>query len=305
MIPEPNLKNKELLYSITIGTVLLVVIYSLQIIILAPLPVLYFCFKFDRYGARIVGLSILFITLVILALIFYKNDPDFLMLYIFQCVAPTILLGEAAYKTKSFSKTVLYASIFTLLFYFSFIVFYVLNNQVDFFTFVGNYIEKATLSSGQILGTNQELVESFSKNKERIVKIIPSLIVIITTFTMFLNSYIAYKKFKTPFLPENLKSFRIGDQFIWLFIASLALFTLSFFTKNTNFDRLSTNIFVIFAFIYFFQGLSVATFYIEKLKTLYFLKIIIYILLFLHYLLVIVIGVVDFFVDFRKLKANK
>ena len=93
------------------------------------------------------------------------------------------------------------------------------------------------------------------------------------------------------------------DRYVWLAIVSAA----SGMLPLGNFRLLALNILIILMFFYFLQGLAIVSFFFRKKRVPSFVRIIGYFLIFVQqYLLLLVVGVglIDVWADFRKLEKS-
>ncbi len=97
----------------------------------------------------------------------------------------------------------------------------------------------------------------------------------------------------------NLLGFRLPDEFIWIAMIS---FLLSFLDiGNKTITMVSTNIVNVMVVLYFFQGIAVVEAFFTVLRLGFFVRFITYVVFLVQlFFLVAAIGVIDFWVEFRK-----
>ena len=94
------------------------------------------------------------------------------------------------------------------------------------------------------------------------------------------------------------------ERLVWLFIFSAG----SLFLPDEEFRVVGLNVFMVMLGIYFFQGLAIATHFLESKAAPVFLWLIVFILVFTQPVVMGVVaglGLFDLWVDFRKFKTDK
>ncbi|MFH1727632.1 MAG: DUF2232 domain-containing protein [Pseudomonadota bacterium] len=296
---------------------------------LIPLPFLMFGFR--KESAR----SLQLIIFIAVAFIFYflinsESYGLFLISFFFFGFLPSFLLLETIKRYSSFvrSLAVSLVILYVIFMGFQFIVMLFLNMSYD--ELISMSITRVLIDATSNANNNSVLVNSIKENISFLVKIAPSLIFAITAFILWLNLSIFYSvvcskfdqrhslisliflKFSENMEPkeklfteENLRNITYPDYMIWLVISCMFIFSLQWLLDIEFISRLGYNIVIFAAVIYFFQGLSICTFYIKKWKFSLFFRILSYIVMFLHYLIVILIGILDHWFDFRKIRKVK
>lgn len=136
--------------------------------------------------------------------------------------------------------------------------------------------------------------------KDFIISFLPALMGIVFLFTSFLNIVIAkrfMKKVEKAYAP-TFDLWKLPEYLVWLVILSGAL---SLFAED-YLNLIGQNGLLILASLYFIQGLSIILFYFNGLGIPRFVRIIIYILISLHWyglLTVSIIGLVDVWFNLR------
>jgi hypothetical protein len=97
----------------------------------------------------------------------------------------------------------------------------------------------------------------------------------------------------------QLMNFKLPDSYIWIAMVS---FLFSFVDiGNKNFSMVATNIVNIMVVLYFFQGLAVIESFFTALKFGFFVRFMTYVVFLIQlFFLVAAIGVIDFWVEFRR-----
>jgi hypothetical protein len=145
-----------------------------------------------------------------------------------------------------------------------------------------------------------------------VVNLTPALIVSFTLFVfavnlMFLRRWISPLQ-KAPFAGwPFFPLWRLGEKWIWLPIAGGGLYFLNFYLLRSGLLGWSIlNLLIIAGFVYFFQGLAIISFFSRKrlsplMRMAGWLLIFLFIQMFA--VVIIILGLFDFWFDFRKLKS--
>lgn len=128
-----------------------------------------------------------------------------------------------------------------------------------------------------------------------IVVLVPSLIAISMMILIFLSLVFVKPKEDKSYLTD----FRVPDGLIWLFIASLAgVFLLK--ADQWVAQKVCLNVLYVVTAGYYFQGLSIVSFYFNKMRVNYFLKAGLFFILGVHLFMVIVgLGLSDLWFNYR------
>ena len=248
-----------------------------------------------------------FLLLLILAILLDLDVPAF---SVFTLGAAGLFMAQIASKNYSAEKTILYPSLFVI----GAVCFYFIYDAIalgtDPWQLVKNYIAATGaefVKQYSQLPLGQENIDLVKNNEKEMVsgfiQIFPSLVVIMSTVTVWLNfllgkNYLAKAGLAYPKL-SFLAGWKAPDHLIWLFIISGGLFFLP--QKDINF--LSLNVFLVVCLLYFLQGMAVASFLFQVKNVPVFFRSLFYFLIAVQQLLVIAItaiGLFDIWVDFRK-----
>ncbi len=209
----------------------------------------------------------------------------------------------------------------TLVFGSSVVTFFVLLIliQGDFSLFIGSVHQYFLTALDQFISLNKaaglegEELLFLQQNREMIassmLRILPAVLVSLTIFLSWLNLVVAKKLFgHLKYLGElqELFTFRIPFYFIWVVISCLTLFLLNvYFVRLEKLEFLLLNFFIVFLTLYFFQGLSIISFYLAVKRLASWIRLLCYSLLLLFIqpfgILLIVVGFFDSWFNFRKL----
>ena len=122
-------------------------------------------------------------------------------------------------------------------------------------------------------------------------------------FLLF-GSLVLSRKVEGPAMDKKLKSFRLPDFFIWIFIGSLAG---TFLIKDGSVQNLvSMNFLAVSVAAYFFQGLAVFHYFLNRFQINGFWRVLAYFLaVFQFFLFLCGLGVLDYWSDFRSAGFKK
>jgi uncharacterized protein YybS (DUF2232 family) len=140
-----------------------------------------------------------------------------------------------------------------------------------------------------------------------VIRILPALIITITLFVIWINLLLGRSLLKRrqlgPPAYGRLNVWQAPDYLVWGVIGcGLLMLIPDDFSKTIGLNGLIT-----LMMIYFFQGIAIVSFFFEKKQVPRFAKILLYALLVVQevLLIVIVIGFIDVWANFRKIKAHK
>ena len=274
--------------------------------ILIPLPILYY---YSKTG-RIQGLTIFVISLSAVALIltifgFAANIP---FLFISGCLG--IILSEIFRKNFSVEVTVIFPVMVLMILWFSFILFQSLSLGKQPWILVEDYIGRNIQESIQFyaqLDIPAEQIDSIKDNFKQIThfitNIFPAILLVSASFTVWINVLAAREIFRKNkmWYPDfgDLSSWKAPESLIWILIATGIMLLIPIEWAKI----LGLNLLIICLFVYLLQGLSIIGFLFKTKNVHRLFRIPCYFLIFAQQyiiLVVIAIGAVDLWVDFRK-----
>lgn len=185
-------------------------------------------------------------------------------------------------------------------------------------------IEKYTVSVlDQVIAFNRSTGMSgeemlyIQQNKEWIAKgfvsILPALAVSALFFLVWINLYLARRLFNVFALFEKVQDlllFRISFVWVWGVITSLAVFLLNLYLlKLEIISMVLFNFLIVFATIYFFQGLAILAYFLVTRQFASWIRLFCYFLLIIFIqplgILLMGLGFFDSWYDFRKINVQK
>ncbi|MDR7869790.1 MAG: YybS family protein [Tissierellaceae bacterium] len=285
--------------------------YFPPLLMITPVPFIIYGIKTDLKSA----LLSLVATLLTIGIIFEPLSSLLLFLVYGPFIAMNIYLIHKRYKAIKvvlYSASILFVSI-TLLFGLLKIGGYDLVSQLE-----ENFSQTLSVQMDMLkeMGfTSYELLEtrdSLRSNFETVLMIFPSVIFI----SIYIGSYINYLLTtfglrKTGISILNLPSFsrfRLPDNFT---TGSLIMILTGFFMRWMNIsyaDSIYVNIMILLGVTLFIQGFSVIHYFLLKIKTKKFLRVLTYIILIFSphiFSGISILGGVDVIFDLRKFKRAK
>lgn len=155
-----------------------------------------------------------------------------------------------------------------------------------------------------------ELVkESFSTAINIIKTSFPAIIFIVNFLIVSINLFFSKKILGLKALKLSpFKTWRLRDECIWVFIISALMTFLFKYAKFQSGYIIGLNLLIIISTVYLVGGLAIANFFFDKWKVFPFVKVLIYVLVFtspIFLILIIILGLIDFWFDFRNRVVEK
>jgi len=278
------------------------------LLLLTPLPFLYYSVKEGpRYGIQTAILSTLIIVLA-----FRIAGYTQLIIFAFQFSLLGICLSELFRKRLGVGQTILWATLFMLILSVGFVFFLASSKDMGIQRMVFEYMRdqlNLTIRAYEEMGITKEAtgeLEIYGNSLLKILsKIYPSLMIIGTGFLVWLNVLLGRSILRTRNLqyPDfgSLDRWRTPDILIWLVIVS----GFALFLSTGDIRSLAINILIVMMVIYFFHGLAIMVFFLNKYRVPLWLRIIFYFLLFFQQVFTVclaLVGLFDQWVDFRRIQ---
>lgn len=274
--------------------------------ILTPLPILYYYTKIGRIQGW--GVFIISLAMVAVFLTFFGSMTSFPFLFISGFSG--IILSEILRKNYTIERTVIYpvTVLITLWFIFTISLSLILGKQPWHLIedYIGRNIQESINFYTQ-LDIPAEQIDPIRDNFKQITifftNIFPALFLVSVTFTVWINTLAARDIFYNNGLtyPDfgDLSRWKAPESLIWVLIASGVMLVIP--AEWAKF--LGLNLLIVCLFVYLLQGLSIISFIFKTKNVHRLFRILCYFLIFtLQYIIpvVIAVGVVDLWVDFRK-----
>jgi uncharacterized protein YybS (DUF2232 family) len=280
--------------------------------IFIPLPILFYRMKLGREA----GISIGLISIVIMAMVLKSVDSLSIdILFFTELLLLGYMLSEFFEKELSIEKTIGYACATvlssTLVFIFGYSVF----TQTELLKLVSGYVAQnleLTLRIYEGMGISPDTMADIKASLDHIqyllVRIIPGLAISGLLLVAWSNLLMARPLFKRQLLkyPDfgNLNCWKAPELLIWGLIGS----SLMIIIPHTGLRLVGINGLIILFTVYFFHGMAIVTYILEKKKIPRMLRTFIYIMIALQQMLVMVViglGIFDLWLDVRKLNPSK
>ena len=278
---------------------------------LAPLPILYYYSKLGRMQGVLIFL--LSLSFVVIALRFVDSQATFLNLFLLGSLG--LILSEVLRKNYSIEITVFYSVVALLALGLMFLLYFSVIQWKGPLYLIESYIAETVKENINIyfqLSGSSEQTELLRRNAGHItrflINLFPAIVLVGTSFFVWLNILAGRLLFQKNgmWYPDfgDLSRWKIPDKYVWLVIVSGILTLL----PVGGIKIVGLNILVILFFFYLLQGLSIVNFYFNKKNMPIFIRILGYFLIFAQQfllLLVIGLGLIDVWADFRKLEKVK
>jgi uncharacterized protein YybS (DUF2232 family) len=304
--------NRDFITGVIISSLVFLVAGTISILgsigaMLAPLPILYYYSKLGR--ARGILVFLLSLIVVVIALKYVNSYVTFLNLFLLGSLG--IILSEVLRRNYSIETTVFFSVVALLSLGLVMLLYLSIMQGKGPLYLIQSYIANVVQENIRIysqLGGSSEQIELLKKHAEHITRffthLFPAIVLVGTAFFVWLNilaGRILFQK-NGMWYPDfgDLSRWKMHDKFIWLLIVSGILVLVPFGTLKI----VGLNVLVLLLLFYLFQGLSIVQFYCNKKSIPLFIRVIGYFLIFAQQfllLLVIGLGVIDVWADFRKL----
>jgi len=295
-----------MILTVTFLFVALVPFIGPLVVVLTPLPVLYYA----THLGRLRGLSVLaaaFLTSYgILALLKQPvHLPTLLMIAI-----TGILLSEVLKRHYSFEKTIATTSLFLFFCGAAFVLLRSWQADIAPWKLIESYMAEVIKENMELyrqLNISKEQIEVIRENTGQITRffagVFPALGISGSVLTVWANllagkMLMRVRKFSFPDFGD-LTLWKAPERLIWIFIAAGGML----FFPWEGIVILGMNLLIIVCMLYLFQGLAIAAFFFRKKQIPRLFRFFFYgLLLIQQYMLVIVVtlGLFDLWVDFRK-----
>ncbi|MBW2434735.1 MAG: DUF2232 domain-containing protein [Deltaproteobacteria bacterium] len=303
-----DIANGVLITCLILAASLIIPIFGIFCSLLLPLPILYYRIKLGRT----IGALIPIIALVMMVIV--MNTFPFDIAFVAVLLIIGFSLGELFGSQISIEKTMLITA--GLVFFggaFCFILFSAASGHdlYDEFARSVTYNREFLLALYRNMGLPAENIPDFTQFLDEIqkivIRILPALVITSTFFIIWINLLLGRTLLKSRQMPYPeygmLDVWRAPDFLVWGVIGcGLLILIPDDMTKIIGLNGL-----IALMMIYFFQGIAIVSFFFEKKKVPRFAKIILYALLVLQevLLVVIAIGFIDVWANFRKLEKIK
>ncbi|SPD75948.1 conserved membrane hypothetical protein [uncultured Desulfobacterium sp.] len=276
--------------------------------LLTPAPFLYYSTKLGLKN----GIKLAFLTIVLAGIAGILIGYPQAILFCVELSALGLVLAEIFRRRFTLGQTILFASLFLILMSMGHLFILGLSKGVDPFELLVNYLNgqvKQTITAYEEMGVpGEDLVELESYARVFVNTVYPSLMIVGTGFTVWLNVVVARPLFtrgnlKYPdFVPMD--RWETPEPLIWgVIVSGFSLFLLPGVIRS-----LAANVMIVLMAIYLFHGVSIIAFFLHKYRLPLWIRIGIYLLIIIQQLFLVLLalaGVFDQWVDFRKLHREQ
>ncbi len=274
-----------------------------------PLSILYSRVRFGRKNGTAITLAALILVCVI------SRGVVLDIFFFFGLIFLGYTMGESFERKFSVEKTVLYSAGSVLGAFGLGLFFYSVQSGSGIVQLVTEHVSRNlefTLKLYENMGMSKESALIFSENFDRIlhdmVRLIPSMVVALTLFVVWMNLLFSRslstvnRLFYTEF--GFLNRWKAPEPIVWVAIACGLMLLL----PGGGLRLIGLNGLIALMPIYFFQGIAIVSFYFEKKRFPRFLKIFMYTIIVIQQMLLFVViglGFFDMWLNFRKLDGKK
>ena len=276
------------------------------VVILTPLPVLYYTSLLSRFrGFWVLAAS--FVTAYgVLSLL--KQQINLPMLFMIAFIG--LILSEVIKRKLSFEKMILAAALLLFLCGMGFILYNSYRANIAPWRLIENYVAvvvRENLELYKKLNIPQEQIQMVRDRTPQITRffagIFPALGIsgsVVTVWANLLAGQIFFRLRGVPF-PDfgDLTTWKAPERLVWVLIAAGGMLVI----PVEGIIILGMNLLIITCTIYMFQGLAIAAFFFRKKQVSRMFRFFFYGLIIIQqYMLIFVIalGLFDLWVDFRK-----
>jgi uncharacterized protein YybS (DUF2232 family) len=303
-----DIANGVLITCLVLAASLIIPIFGIFCSLLLPLPILYYRIKLGRTIGALIP------TIALVMMVIVMNTFPFDIGFVAVLLIIGFSLGELFGSQISIEKTMLITG--SLVFFggaFCFILISAVsgNNLYDEFARSVTYNREFLLALYRNMGLPSENIPDFMRFLDEIqkivIRILPALAITSTFFIIWINLLLGRMLLKSKQMqyPDygRLNIWRAPDYLVWGVIGCGLLILI----PDDMAKIIGLNGLIALMMIYFFQGIAIVAFFFEKKQVPRFAKIMLYALLVLQevLLVVIAIGFIDVWANFRKLEKIK
>lgn len=274
--------------------------------ILTPLPILYYYSKTGRVqGLTIFGISLSMVAIILIISGYEANIP-----FLFISGSLGVILSEIFRKNYSIEITIIIPVMVLMILWFSFILIQGLSLGKQPWLLIEDYIGRNIQESIQFYAQLDIPVEQIDLAKNNIkeinhffTNIFPALILVSASFMVWINVMAAREIFQKNriWYPDigDLARWKAPESLIWILIANGVMLLIPIELTRI----IGLNLLLICLFVYLLQGLSIMGFLFKAKNVHRLFRIPCYFLIFAQQYIIlpiIVLGVIDLWVDFRK-----
>lgn len=277
--------------------------------ILIPLPVLAYRLKLGRYQGAVIPLAVFIMIWAVM------GGLSLSLLFFGELMFLGLILGEIMDRRLPLEIIFLYAGIAVLLTTLAVLIAYGLVTHQSPMDMVSAHVGKnlemtLALYKQQGIADNSLLMieNSLDRIQYVLVRILPGLVSSALLFTIWINVLATrgIARRQGIHFPDfgNLNHWKASEYLVWVVIGCGVMLL----SDSQGLNLLGLNGLLVLMSIYFFQGIAIVSFYLEKRNFSPGVKFFCYGLIFLQQLLLLIvigIGLFDTWMNFRKLEPNQ
>jgi uncharacterized protein YybS (DUF2232 family) len=276
------------------------------ILILSPLPILYYYSK----NGRVHGSAVFIVSFFGVAVFLNSYDPaaDVYLLFISGFLG--MIVSEVLKKKYSIETTICMPVAMLLIIWSGLVLYRSFVVGISPQTLIESYISgniQDNIKFYETLDVPKETLDVIKENKKQIseffMNIFPSVALIGSTFAVWITILCGREIFKKKGLwyPDlgDLSCWKAPEKLVWFLITAGGFLIV----PVTWIKIAGLNILIICLFIYLLQGLSITSFFFTRKNVPKVFRVIFYLLVFVQQyftLLIIAFGLFDLWIDFRK-----
>ena len=277
---------------------------------LTPLPYLYYSTKLGFSN----GVKITLLSTVILALLAFLAGYPQITLFAVEFGLLGLILSWLFFRKFSFGQTLFFATLCILFLAFGFFFYIASSKHMGLREMMLVYLDsqvKAVIMLYKEMGIPEEKAAELDTYGKvfinAILNIYPSLMVIGTGFIVWFNMVLAKPLFKMKNLdyPDfgPMDHWKAPDILVWGVILS----GFTYFISSGSIKLFAINALIIMMAVYFFHGLSIILFFLNKYHAPSWFRASVYFLIIIQQLFLIIsaaFGLFDQWIDFRKIHSK-
>jgi uncharacterized protein YybS (DUF2232 family) len=292
--------------TLTLLAVALIPFVGPIVVIMTPLPILYYCFRLGSMQ----GLAALAVAFLLASgILNLLGRPAHISAFIIIGITG-VMLSETLKRRYSLEKTFAIASLMLFFCGVGFVLYHALQASVAPWRMVEMYIEstiKDNLALYAQMNISEDQMSMLRENTVEITRfftdIFPGLTLCGAILTVWLNVLAGRSLFRRDIggFPDfgDLSLWKAPEKLVWLLIVSGSM-TLA---PIEILDTIGINVLIVCCLIYLFQGLAIAAFFFRQKQVPVIFRGLFYMLIAVQQymiIFIIAVGLSDLWIDFRK-----
>jgi uncharacterized protein YybS (DUF2232 family) len=309
-----GLLNRDFVLGIVITTlsflsVVLIPLVGAVVVVLTPLPFLFYFTKLGRFGGGVLFGASLMLALLILS--FFNPSILFPLLFFIFAGATGMMLAEVLRRSWSIEKTLTVPVAVLLICSGCLLLLHAYQAGETPWQLIENYTSSSVQENIKIYNQLDVSAEQITFIKDHagqvaalLANIFPAIIAVGASLMVWLNLFAARFLFRRHglYYPDfgDLSHWKAPEKMVWLLIAAGGML----FIPLVAVKYTGMNLLIICLYIYLFAGFSIIGYFFKMKRVPVFFKVLFYLLVLIQqYLLlfVAVLGLFDLWADFRKL----